>query len=251
NYHFLVYAAQFDGRYELALGAARELVRQLPEQALDAMPEFLEGFLPTPLHVLVRFGKWDAILAEPAPLARRTSVLAFWRYARGLALSALGRIEDAAAEEQAFEVAAAAVPENYTIGNNPTRTVLDIARAMLAGELEYRRGHHEPAFAHLRDAVAKDEALKYDEPWGWFQPAAHALGALLLEQGRTAEAEEVYRRDLELHPDNGWALHGLEECLRKLDRMDEAAAIQASFRQCWLRADVTIQASCFCRTSAD
>jgi tetratricopeptide (TPR) repeat protein len=250
NYHFLVYAAQFDGRYELALANARELVRELPAEALDAFPEFVEGFLPTPLHVLVRFGKWDEILAEPAPAANRPGTLAFWHYARGLACSALGRLAEAAAEQQAFEAAAAAVPESYSIGNNPTRTVLDVGRSMLAGELEYRRGNHEQAFAHLRAAVAKDEALKYDEPWGWFQPAAHALGALLLEQGRAAEAEAVYRRDLELHPDNGWALHGLEECLRAQGRSAEATATQASFEQSWRRADVAIQASCFCRTGA-
>lgn len=250
NYHFLVYAAQFEGRYELALEAARELVRQLPEEALAAMPEFLEGFLPTPLHVLVRFGKWDAILAEPEPAATFPGTRAFRHYARGLALSALGRIDEAAAEQQALEAAYLAVPESYTIGNNPTRTVLDIGRAMLAGELAYRRGEHDAAFAHLRKAVELDEALKYDEPWGWFQPAAHALGALLLEQGRLDQAEAVYRRDLELHPGNGWALHGLEECLRRSGRNDEARQAAADFARSWSRADVAIKASCYCRTGS-
>ena len=248
NYHFLVYAAQFEGRYELALAMARELVRELPPEVVNEMPAFVEGFLPTPLHVLVRFGKWQEILAEPEPAALFPGTRAFRLYARGLALSALGRIDEAAAEQHAFEAACAAVPESYSIGNNPTSTVLDIGRSMLAGELEYRRGHTEEAFAHLRDAVQKDEALHYDEPWGWFQPAAHALGALLLEQGRLEEAEAVYRRDLELHPDNGWALHGLAECLQRSDRPDEAAQMQDRFRASWKRADVEIRASCFCRT---
>jgi tetratricopeptide (TPR) repeat protein len=248
NYHFLVYAAQFDGRYELALDTARELVRQMPTEVVDAFPEFVEGFLPTPLHVLVRFGKWNEILAEPEPPANRPGWIAFWRYARGLAQSALGNIPAAEAEQRAFEAAVAAVPENYSIGNNATTTVLDIGRSMLAGELEYRRGNHAAAFEHLRAAVAKDEALRYDEPWGWFQPAAHALGALLLEQGRAEEAEAVYRRDLELHPDNGWALHGLEECQRRLGRTAEADATRKRFEQSWKRADVAIEASCYCRT---
>ena len=248
NYHFLVYAAQFDGRYELALDNARALVHELPAEAIAAMPEFLEGFLATPLHVLVRFGKWDAILAEPEPPATQLTTRAFWHYARGLAFSASGRIDEAAAEQQRFESAVAAVPANYTMGNNATHTVLDIGRAMLAGELAYRRGEHEAAFARLRDAVAQDEALKYDEPWAWFQPPAHALGALLLEQGRAADAEAVYRRDLERHPQNGWALNGLAECQRALGRASEAAATEASFRERWKRADVSIQASCFCRT---
>ena len=250
NYHFLVYAAQFEGRYELALSAARDLLRELPTETIAEMPAFLEGFLPTPLHVYVRFGKWDEILAEPEPAATFPGTRAFRHYARGLAYAARGRVEEAAREQAAFEAAYAAVPEDYYIGNNPTRVVLDIGRAMLSGELEYRRGNHEAAFAHLRKAVAQDEALKYDEPWGWFQPAAHALGALLLEQGRLAEAETVYRRDLELHPNNGWALHGLEEALRRQGRSDEAVPVAASFRERWQRADVAIRASCFCRTGA-
>jgi tetratricopeptide (TPR) repeat protein len=250
NFHFLVYAAQFEGRYELALSAAEDLLRELPLATVAALPAFLEGFLPTKLHVYVRFGKWDEILAEPEPAATFPGTRAFRHYARGLAYSARGDVERAAAEQVAFEAACAAVPEDYTIGNNPTRTVLAIGRAMLAGELDYRRGAHESAFQHLRSAVAQDEALKYDEPWAWFQPAAHALGALLLEQGRLAEAESVYRRDLELHPNNGWALHGLEEALRRQGRTDEAAPVAASFRERWQRADVVIQASCFCRTGS-
>jgi tetratricopeptide (TPR) repeat protein len=248
NYHFLVYAAQFEGRYELALSSARELVRQLPEEVVTKMPEFLEGFLPTPLHVLVRFGKWQEILSEPAPKRTLPSVRAFWHYARGLACSALGRIDEAAQEREAFEAAYAAIPEDYSIGNNPTKTVLDIGRSMLAGELLYRQRDYGQAFAHLRDAVAKDEALRYDEPWGWFQPAAHALGALLLEQGQLEEAEAVYRRDLELHPSNGWALVGLEECLRRRGEAGEAQDVAARFRESWKRSDVRIHSSCFCRT---
>ncbi len=248
NYHFLVYAAQFEGRRELALETARELVRVLPPEVVDGMPQALEGFLPTPLHVLVRFGDWDVILAEPEPPANRPGTLAFWRYARGLAYSALADVGAAAREREAFEQACAAVPEDYSIGNNSTRTVLDIGRAMLDGELAYRRGDFDAAFAHLRDAVARDEALRYDEPWGWFQPAAHALGALLLEQGRLEEAEAVYRRDLELHPENAWALHGLEECLRRGGRIAEADETRARFATSWRRADVEIRASCFCRT---
>jgi len=250
NYHFLVYAAQFDGRYELALASARELVHELPVELVTAMPEFIEGFLATPLHVLVRFGKWQQILAEPEPAAPLLGTRAFWHYARGLAFSALGRLDEATAEQREFESAFAAVPEKFTMGNNSTRTVLEIGRAMLGGELEYRRGHFAEAFAALRDAVAKDEDLRYDEPWGWFQPPAHALGALLLEQGQLAEAEAVYRRDLERHPGNGWALFGLEECLRSAGRTDEARTVAAAFQKSWQRADVKLSASCYCRTGA-
>jgi len=250
NYHFLVYAAQFEGRYALALEGARALVRALPADVVEQRPQVLDAFLATPLHVLERFGRWDEILAEPRPDARFPVTLAFWHYSRALALSAQGKVDEATAEQTRFEAAQAAVPEEATIGNNTARTVLDVGKAILAGELEYRRGRHDTAFELLRVAVNRDEALHYDEPWGWFQPAAHALGALLLEQGRLDEAEAVYRRDLERHPDNGWALHGLEECLRKTGRTAEAADALARFRERWARADVILRGSCFCRTCA-
>ncbi len=248
NYHFLVYAAQFEGRYALALGHARALLQDLPAEVVADLPAFIEGFLATPLHVLVRFGRWQDILREPEPRAEWPATNAFWHYARGLAYSSLGKIDEAAREQQAFEQAFARVPENYTIGNNPSRTVLAIGREMLAGELEYRRGNFDAAFARLREAVKQDEALRYDEPWGWFQPAAHALGALLLDQGRIEEADTVYRRDLELHPESGWALRGLEECLRRSGKTDEADQALARFQKSWARADVEIHSSCFCRT---
>ncbi len=105
---------------------------------------------------------------------------------------------------------------------------------MLDGEIAYREGQFDNAFAHLRRAIELDDALPYDEPWGWMQPTRHAYGALLLEQGRVEEAAEVYAADLGLdptlsracqHPDNVWSLHGYHECLQRLGRTAEAAII--------------------------
>jgi tetratricopeptide (TPR) repeat protein len=140
------------------------------------------------------------------------------------------------------------VPADYIVGNNPTSTLLEIASEMVAGEVEYRRGNFDAAFEHLREAVRRDDALRYDEPWGWVQPARHALGALLLEQGLIEEAEAVYRRDLERHPSNGWSLHGLAECQRRSGRLAEADATDRLFRDAWKRSDVTLRGSCYCRT---
>jgi tetratricopeptide (TPR) repeat protein len=249
NHHFLVYAAMFLGQSRLALSEARALWKALPREEVLALPDILEGFLATPYHVLVRFGRWRDILDAPAPDPAYKVTSAAWRYARGLALSSLGRLEDAAREEEAFLHALDEVPESAYIGNNPARVVLEVGRAMLAGELEYRRGHHERAFQLLREAVRRDVALHYDEPWGWMQPAAHALGALLLEQGRLDEAEAVYRDDLARHPGNGWSLHGLAECLERRGAVEEAARAQEAFRAAWAAADVTLRGSCFCRTS--
>ena len=106
------------------------------------------------------------------------------------------------------------------------------------------------AFAHLREAVRRDDALNYDEPWGWMQPARHALGALLLEQGRLDECEQVYRADLERHPRNPWSLHGLAECLAEQGKAEESATLRAEFQRATQRSDVEIDRSCYCRLSA-
>jgi len=113
-----------------------------------------------------------------------------------------------------------------------------------------RRGKLDEAFTSLREAVRRDLALRYDEPWGWMEPPAHALGALLVQAGRVEEAEKVYREDLQRHPENGWALHGLAECLRRQGKAEEAGKVEERFKAAWARADVQIPGSCFCRTKA-
>ena len=127
---------------------------------------------------------------------------------------------------------------------------------MLAGELEFRRGSYDEAYAHLRRSIELDDGLPYDEPWGWMQPTRHAYGALLLEQGHVEEAEVVYRADLGLdatlarayqHPDNVWSLHGFHECLVRQGKRDQAAIIKQRLDVAVARADVPIEASCFCR----
>lgn len=247
NFHFIAYAAMFDGRQALAMQAARDLRREVPVEIVRIVPDFLDAFWAMPYHVQARFGAWDDILAEPAPPADLLVTTTFWRYARGLALAARGDVALAAAERDSFEQALAKVSESAAIGNNTARKVLEIGRSMLTGELEYRRGNHDAAFTALRAAVAADDSLRYDEPWGWPQPVRHALGALLLEQGRMQEAEAVYRTDLERHPGNGWALQGLAECLRRAGRTGEANQVAAQFAAAWVRSDTPIHASCFCR----
>ena len=140
--------------------------------------------------------------------------------------------------------------------NNSCRDILAVAREMMLGELDYRRGDIESGFAHLRQAVALDDNLPYDEPWGWMQPVRHALGALLLEQGRVEEALAEYRADLGFgsvlkrssqHPDNVWSLSGYHECLERTGRHELAAVAQQRLALARARADMPVQASCFCR----
>jgi tetratricopeptide (TPR) repeat protein len=172
---------------------------------------------------------------------------ALWHYARGLAFAATSRVPQAKAEQAEFVAARAKVPETSYLFQNSSDAILGVAEAMLAGEIAYRDGEFDAAFAHLEEAVRRDDALNYDEPWGWMQPARHALGALLLEQGKAAEAEAVYRTDLDKHPNNPWALHGLAESLEHQGQTDAAAKCRAQFKTAADAADITIDRSCYCR----
>jgi tetratricopeptide (TPR) repeat protein len=262
DYHFKLYSAMFLGQYRPALDAADGLIATTPEALLRVttppMADWLEGFVAMKVHVLVRFGRWQEILDEPLPNDPELYCVttAMLHYAKGVARAAGAQIAAAETEQQRFFDAFARVPETRRIFNNTCTDILAIAAAMLQGEIEYRKGNHDSTFAHLRTAVALDDSLPYDEPWGWMQPARHALGALLLEQNRVEEAMQVYRADLGLdntlsrasqHPDNVWSLHGYVECLDRLGKYAEAASMQVRLDLAMARADVEISASCFCR----
>ncbi|MFI2433514.1 hypothetical protein [Streptomyces sp. NPDC018693] len=265
NYHFKIYGAMFLGRCGTALETARQLEESIPEELLRVasppMADWLEGFLAMRVHVLIRFGRWADILRLPRPADPELYCVttAMLHYARGVALSSTGRVAEAEAERELFRAAVERVPESRMLFNNTCRDILAVASAMLDGELEYRKGRHDLAFAALERSIDLDDSLPYDEPWGWMQPTRHAYGALLLEQGRVAEAEAVYRADLGLddtlprpsqHPGNVWSLHGLHECLMRLGKEGEARIVAQQLRLAGALADVPIEASCFCRMTA-
>ncbi len=265
NYHFAIYGAMFLGQYTPAIEVAQELIDTTPEDLLRVpsppMADFIEGYIPMKQHVLIRFGKWQDIVEQALPedQALYCSTTAMMLYAKSVAYSAMGNVAEAEKARDAFLAAKAKVPESRRVHNNKVIDLLAIAEEMLNGELEYRRGNYEVAFTHLRKAVTLDDALPYDEPWGWMQPARHALGALLMEQGHLEEAEAIYRADLGLtqtlsracqHPGNLWSLHGLHECLTRRGESVEAVLIKQQLDQALARAEVPVYASCYCRQQA-
>ena len=262
NYHFKAYGAMFLGQYGPAAEAAAEMVETLPAGLLgpDDVPlaDWLEGFVPVDQHVLIRFGKWQEILDQPLPDDPELYCVttAMMRYARAVAYASTERVAEAIQEREAFLAARDRVPESRMLFNNTCLDILAVAEAMMTGEVEYRRGNFDAAFEHLHRAVELDDNLPYDEPWGWMQPTRHALGALLMEQGRLEEAEATYRADLGLdgqlrracwHPDNVWSLHGLHECLTRRGETVEAGHIKQRLDLAVARADVPIESSCYCR----
>ncbi|MGV0607282.1 tetratricopeptide repeat protein [Mycolicibacterium sp. XJ1904] len=262
NLHFVVYSAMFEGNSRTAFAAADELAAQLSPDLLaiesPPMADWLEAFVPLRTHVMVRFGRWDDLIAQPLPEDRQLycSTVATIHYGRGVAHAATGNLEQARAEREAFAEAHDRIPESRYLFNNTVIDILAIAAEMLDGEIAYRAADYETAFVHLRRAIELDDALPYDEPWGWMQPTRHAYGALLLEQGRVEEAAAVYAADLGLdptlprpcqHPNNVWSLHGYHECLQRLGREAEVAIIGQQLTLAAARADVPIRTSCACR----
>jgi tetratricopeptide (TPR) repeat protein len=173
-----------------------------------------------------------------------------------VALALLNRVEEAERERDAFFKARKRVPKTRMLFNNTCLDILAIAETMMLGEIAYRKREFDSAFALLRKSVALDDNLPYDEPWGWMQPTRHALAALLMEQGHHEEAESIYRADLGLdrqlrracqHPNNVWSLHGLHECLARRGERIELPHIRRQLELAQARADVPIEASCYCR----
>jgi tetratricopeptide (TPR) repeat protein len=245
NVDFLWASASMEGRSAEALRAAREVAAMTTPDMAREMSD-VEGGLVAPLFVLVRFGRWAEVLAEPAPPDDLPFARGSWHYARGFALARSRRLDEAAAELQALErVAAATPPARLIMQVNTAKAVLDLGAAVLAGELAAARGDTATAVGHLEDAVRRQDALRYMEPPPWYYPVRQSLGAVLLAAGRARQAEAVYREDLRRHPENGWSLHGLAQSLRAQRRATAAAAVEERFRQAWARADVTLAASRF------
>ncbi|MCJ8310579.1 MAG: tetratricopeptide repeat protein, partial [Hyphomicrobiales bacterium] len=265
NFHFVIYGALFLGQIEPALKAIRGAEATVPNEMLQVesppMADYFESYLSLEPHVLVRFGKWQEAIDMPLPEDPdlRCSLTANILYAKGVAHAALGNVAAAEAAEAEFLVAKENVPKSRQLHNNKVINLLEIAAAMLRGEILYRKGEFDAAFAELRRSVELDDNLPYDEPWGWMQPTRHALGALLLEQGRIDEAEATFREDLGLggklsrasiHPDNVWALKGLHDCLKARGDGGELLQIKQRLDLANARADREVSASCFCAQAA-
>ncbi|HUP20481.1 MAG TPA: tetratricopeptide repeat protein [Gemmatimonadota bacterium] len=241
NYHFMAFGAMMAGMSAQALHAARRLTETIdpamvPEvYFLEQMPAYLQ-------LVRVTFGRWEEVLADGRPDPAHLVAGGMDAYARGTALAATGRCEEAAGELETLRAAAA---ERETGREDPGRAILPIADHALQGEIALRCGSAEDAVAHFQAAAELEDVMQYDEPPLWYYPVRQSLGRALLEAGRPAEAETAYRSDLAKFPDNAWSLFGLAEALDAQGKIAEAAEAHARFESAWADADVTLSGSRF------
>jgi len=260
-----LYSAMMSGRFHDAFAAAEKI-----EQIIDAkllattspnMADWVEAHLGSRAHVLIRFGRWHDILKLQLPTNRELycSTTAVIFYARGIAFSALGRIKEAETAQQDFEAARELVPKTR-LNSIPVKEydVLNVASAMLSGELQYRKNELETAFATLHEAARREDDLAYSDPPPWMQPVRHALGGLLLEQDRVGKAERAFREDLGFakgYPrrkaklNNIWGLHGLHEALTRVGKKGEAVLLKNQLDLAAASADVDVSVSCYCRNA--
>lgn len=234
NLHFIAMCSAMNGDYAEAKKAANMLAAHVGPAVKDMPP--LEGFMTIPLAVEIRFHRWNDILAAKAPDPAMKTTTVFYHFARGMALAGTGKIADAEAEYKFVSEAEKATPEDVIFAmpvNNKAKDILKIAENVLGGKIAVAKKDNATAVTMLQQAIAVQDSLKYGEPPDWFFPVRESLGAVLLSSGNAAEAEKVFREDLDRNPRNPRSLYGLREALKAQKRDYDAGFIQKRFDASW------------------
>ena len=248
NQHMLAFAAMQQGESKRALDAVRAMLAGIPKEwvAVKENAAIADGYLASPLEVMMRFGQWDEILKEPEPPEVFPIARGLRHHARGVAYAAMGKTKEARTELKALREVAKKTPNEATFGNNKASDLFAVADPMLEGEILAAEGKIADALKTLGKAVEKEDTLRYYEPPDWIVPVRHALGAFLMKDGQAVKAEVVYRQDLKKWPENGWSLYGLAESLDAQGKKADAEEVRMRWKAVWSKADVTLDSSCKC-----
>ena len=246
NYHFLWATATLEGDSKVAIDAAIKTSQKPPDSLLDVCGyQTLQHYAAIPLYAYVTFGKWDEILNYPQPQDKRPYMQAVWYYARTMAF--IGKNDISSAEKEMESLEKIRSDKNleslFIWGINSAAGLIKIAYEVTKGELEAKKKNYNDAIVHLRKAVELEDGLRYDEPPTWFYPCRQNLGAVLIEAGKYAEAEKVYRENLAEIPDNGWGLFGLHQVLLKENKTKEAGEVKKRFEEAWKYSDIKLTSS--------
>jgi predicted Zn-dependent protease len=242
NLHFIWMGATASGQGALALESARKLASKVPEEALSTTP-ILQGFLVVPYWAMVRFEKWDEILADPGPKFQTAFTRGVWRYTRASAFIAKGQLDEAERELAALnkEMEDPSLKGPTTFSTNSGYAIMRIMPEVVAGELAAKRQDWDKALLHLERAVRYEDLLVYQEPHDWHAPVRETLGRVLLAAGRPEEAEAVFWEDLKKNTESGWSLRGLVQALDAQGKKEEAALAEARLQKAWKNADVPLK----------
>ncbi len=250
NGHMLAYAAMMNGREADAMKAARTMWSSIPEPALRQVGPFFDRWMSSVYDVQKRFGRWDDILAEPAPPEYLPITTAIWRAHRAIAYAAKQNFSAAEREYEKFLVVKNSLPEDHLSGDDLAHRVLAVSDYFIRGEIALQQGKWAEAAELLKQAVDIEDTLVYGEPPQWLQPVRHTLGAVYLKSGEYAAAERVYREDLAKWRNNGWSLYGLSRALHAQGKHEQAEEIEKQFQSIWANADEQTDTSCKCLPNA-
>jgi tetratricopeptide (TPR) repeat protein len=244
NHHFLWFAATMEGASEIAKSAAAHTGERTSDPQLMRTPGFeaMQNFALTPLFAAVRFGRWDEVAAMPKPADDVPYMQAMWNYAQAMAAVGQGRLDDAKTFHAALVPAASdpAIEKMLAWDRYSLIGGVQIAERFVAAQIARAEKKHDEAIAALNTAVTIEDTLPYDEPPGWNWPSRLALGSVLLEAGKPADAEQVFRDELTRNPENGWSLHGLARALKAQGKNDESQAVAERFAKAWANADIDL-----------
>lgn len=245
NLHFGAVSASMQGRCAQAKSQADRLAENLRPMANDkSMAAMVEPFIGMQYAIAARCQRWDELLESTEPPSQTNALKAYWLYSRGLALAARGKLAEAEAlHKQLAAIEAATSREDIFMPpvQNHTAQIYHIAGDLLAARIAAAKGDKKSATSLLRDAVANQDQLLYNEPADWYYPVRESLGGMLLQSGDAKAAEQVFREDLERNPRNPRSLYGLAESLIRQNRAYEASWIKQQFDTAWQGADVTLK----------
>lgn len=243
NIHFLWAASSMMGNSKLAIESARKVSLNVRLEMIEQFPT-VEFFKTIPILALTQFGYWDEILAEPMPLSKHQYSTAIQHYARGIALL---RKNDVIAAQLELTALQPLINSNiiHTLdgADYPASVLLSIAEQLLLGEIALTEGKNAVAISHFSQAVTEQDTLPYTEPPFWYYPTRQSLGQALIQAKEFAAAEQVYRKDLQAYPKNGWSMFGLIQSLQGQNKQREAEKVQDMFNIVWNMADVKLEAS--------
>jgi len=246
NSHMLAYAAMMSGREKEAMSAARHMWEQTPNAIMTSMGPFFDRWMCSVYDVQKRFGRWDEIIAEPAPPETLLVTTAIWRAHRAIAFAAKKDFANAEIEYTKFRNARAAIPLAVLEMGGMDDRFLEVSDLFIRGEIALQKERWTLATELLTDAAAIESTLAYGEPPQWLQPIRHTLGAVYLATNQYAKAEQCYREDLEKWPNNGWSLFGLSKALTGLGKKKAAQEALANYEKHWAKADAPLTTSCKC-----
>lgn len=246
NYHFIAACGTLSGESKSAITGAMQTANHAHKKLmLDPAWGTLQHYYTIPWYVQVKLGLWNDILQSKAPEENLKYPLIIWHYAQAMAVLSQNKTDLAKQHlSQMNAILKDSTLKNLTIWNiNNVYDLSVIATKIVAGEISAKEKNYTQSIVFLKEAVAKEDALNYNEPADWFFSVRHHLGAVLIDAGKYAEAIKVYEQDLKTYPENGWVLKGLMNAYSKTGDKKNYEKVKQRFDEAWKFADIKIASS--------